>query len=336
VTHRFLGALTALAATALAAMSVQSLLGQAPAPKTKTLTLPRTADGHPDLTGIWTNATLTPLERPEALAKQPVLTDKEAAAYEKQRLTTGNMDRRDGDAEADVARAYNDLFYDRGSQLARVDGTKRTSFIVDPPDGKLPNLTASAQARLEEIRANARLHPADRPENRSLPERCLLWGTAGPPMVPGPYNNTYQIVQTPGYVMILIEMIHDVRIIPLDAGPHLPPNVRLWMGDSRGRWEGDTLVVDTTNFTSKTRFRGSDENLHLIERFRRVDADTILYKFTVEDPTAFTKPWTAELPFLATTGSIFEYACHEGNYALMDILKGARAEEKKAADAGKK
>ena len=155
-------------------------------------------------------------------------------------------------------------------------------------------------------------------------------------MVPGPYNNMYQIVQTPGYIMILVEMIHDVRIIPIDGRPHLPPNVRQWMGDSRGRWEGDTLVVDTTNFTGTTRFRGSAENLHVIERLKRVDAGTLLYEFTIDDPASFTKAWTAQLPFLATPGPIYEYACHEGNYALRDILAGARAEEKAAAAGSKK
>ena len=306
------------------------LPGQAPPPKSRSWTMPRTSDGHPDLQGIWTNATLTPLERPDVATKL-ALTDAEAVTYEKQRLETGNMDRRDGGAEADVARAYNDLFYDRGAQLARVDGTKRTSMIVDPPDGKLPPLTSAAQARLDEIRAHARMHPADVPADRSLAERCLLWGTAGPPMLPGPYNNTYQIVQAPGYVMIMVEMIHDVRIIPTDGRAHVSKDVRLWMGDSVGHWEGDTLVVDTTNFSSKTRFRGSSENLHLIERFTRTGGDAILYKFTVEDPAAFLKPWTAELPFVAASGSIYEYACHEGNYALGDILRGARADEKATA-----
>jgi hypothetical protein len=182
---------------------------------------------------------------------------------------------------------------------------------------------------MEAIRAYARLHPADEPKDRSLAERCVYWATSGPPMLPGPYNNLYQIYQTPGYVMILSEMIHETRVIPLDGRPHLAANIRKWMGDSVGHWEGDTLVVDTTNFTGNTRFRGSSENLHVIERFRRVDANTIDYKFTIDDPASFTTPWTAELPFNASTGPVYEYACHEGNYALADILAGARAEEKK-------
>jgi hypothetical protein len=163
-----------------------------------------------------------------------------------------------------------------------------------------------------------------------LPDRCILWPTAGPPMVPSAYNNNYQILQTPEYVAILVEMIHDVRIIPLDGHPHLPSNIRQWMGDSRGHWEGNTLVVDTTNFTDKTHFRGSDQNLHLVERFTRTGPDTILYEFTVDDPTSFTKPWKGQAPFTKTPGPIYEYACHEGNYGMTNILSGARAQEKEA------
>jgi hypothetical protein len=178
--------------------------------------------------------------------------------------------------------------------------------------------------------AYTREHSTDGPENRSLQERCINWPTAGPPMLPSFYNNEYQIVQTSSAIAIVIEMIHDVRIIPLDGRPHLASSVRQWMGDSRGHWEGNTLVVDTTNFTDKSRFRGADENLHLTERFSRVNPDTVLYEFTVDDPTAFTKPWTAQIPMTKTKGPVFEYACHEGNYAMVDILAGARAAEKKA------
>ena len=284
----------------------------------------------PDLQGNWTNASLTPLERPDALAGKTVLSPAEAAAWEKQRKEDNNRDRRDGGAEADVARAYNELFYDQGSHLSRFDGSIRTSLVLDPPNGRIPPYTPQAAKRLETTRAEARLHPADGPENRSLAERCIFWATAGPPVLPGPYNNNYQIVQTPGYVMIMSEMIHEVRVIPLDARKHLPPEVRLRTGDSTGHWEGDTLVVDTTNFTGKTRFRGSDENLHVIERFRRADANTILYRFTVEDPTTFVKPWTAEVAMTKAGGPIYEYACHEGNYAMTDMLAGAREDEKNA------
>ena len=306
-------------------IAVASLQAQ-PAQKART---PRTPDGQPDLQGIWTNSTLTPLERPGEFRDKPVLTEPEAAAYERRMMSQGNRDRRDGDSETDVARAYNELFFDHGDKLARIDGVARTSMIVDPPNGRIPPLTPEAQSRQDRQRAEARLHPADRAQDRSLAERCIFWATAGPPMLPGPYNNTYRIYQTPGYVVILSEMIHESRIIPLDGRPHLPPAIRSWTGDSRGHWDGDTLVVDTTNFTEKTRFRGSSENLHIVERLTRVDANTILYKFSIDDPTAFTKPWTAELPFLATAGPIYEYACHEGNYALKDILAGARADEQK-------
>jgi hypothetical protein len=298
----------------------------------------RTPDGQPDLQGVWTNATLTPLERGVVMAitgerialpakTSATVTDAEAAEFEK-RIKEGNsFDRRDGNADADVSRAYNNLFVDRGTELARVDGVKRTSLIVDPPDGKIPPLTPDA------IRSAA-ARPANRfdsVQDRPIGERCIIgFGSAGgPPMLPVGYNSNYQIVQTPGYVMILVEMVHDVRVIRL-GGTHAPPNVRQWLGDSIGRWEGDTLVVDTTNFTDKTRFRGSSENLHVIERFRRVDPKTILYRATIEDPTAFTKPWTLEYPFVATPNPTFEYACHEGNYAMIDILAGARKADAEA------
>ncbi len=300
-----------------------------PSGAAKAWTAPRTPDGHPDLQGIWTNSSLTPLERPNDFQSKPALTDTEATQYEKRTLEQGNRDRRDGGAEADVGRAYNELFFDRGDKLARIGGTIRTSLIVDPPDGRIPPITPEARKRAEAIRAYARMHPADGPRDRSLTERCVFWATTGPPMLPGPYNNLYQIYQTPTYVMILSEMIHETRIIPLDGRPHLPPNIRKWTGDSIGHWEGDTLVVDTTNFTDKTRFRGSSENLHVVERFTRTAPDSIAYKFTIDDPTTFTKPWTAEVPFNAHPGPVYEYACHEGNYALVDILSGARAEENK-------
>jgi len=292
--------------------------------------LPRTPDGHPDLQGVWTNSTLTPLERPGQFAGKTALTEAEATAYEKDTVTGRNRDKRDADPNVDVGRAYNELFFDQGTKLARIDGTIRTSMVVDPPDGHIPALTPEAEKRQEAVRAVARMHPADGPENRSLAERCLFWATAGPPMLPGPYNNTYQIYQTPDSVMIMSEMIHEVRVIPLNGRAHLPNTIRKWTGDSVGHWEGDTLVVDTTNFNSKTRFRGSDENLHVIERFTRVAANMIKYGFTIDDPTSFTKSWTAELPLAAAPGPIYEYACHEGNYAMVDILSGARAEEQKA------
>jgi hypothetical protein len=327
---RILASLAAFTSLIMAPLPGQTSRAAA---KTKTWTMPRTPDGHPDFQGIWTNATLTPLERGivvaitgERVGAPPITTlnisDQDAAAYEKKIKDVGSFDRRDGGADSDVSRAYNNLFIDRGNELARVDGSKRTSLIIDPPDGKIPPLTPEARAR-----AAARpVNRFDSVEDRPLGERCLtgFGSTVGPPMLPVGYNNNYQIVQTRGYVMILAEMIHEVRIIHMDGRSHLASSVRQWLGDSVGHWEGDTLVVETTNFTGKTRFRGSGESLRVIEHFTRVDAGTILYRFTIDDPSTFTKPWTAEYPFRATVGPIFEYACHEGNYAEADILGGAR------------
>jgi hypothetical protein len=284
---------------------------------------PRTADGKPDLQGYWTNITITPLERPPDLANKAFFTPQEAAEYEKNFRQQTNADRRDGGSQADVNRAYNDFWYDRGTKAV---STLRTSLIVDPPDGHIPGLTAEAQRLQADRFAAARGHQFDGPENRALTERCLVWPTAGPPMLSSFYNNNYQIVQAPGYVMILVEMIHDVRIIPTDGRPHFPANVRQWLGDSRGHWEGDTLVVETTNF--KDSFHGSDEKMKLIEKFTRTGPDTIMYDFTVDDPTAFTKQWSGQLPMNRTQGPIIEYACHEGNYAMSGMLAGARADEK--------
>lgn len=295
-------------------------------------TAPRTPDGQPDLQGIWTNATITPFERTKELAEKPFFTEQEALEYERRISQNSNRDQRGANAEADVAGAYNDFWFDRGTKVVP---TRRTSLVTDPPDGRVPPLTPDAQKA-----AAARARPPGRlpegPEDFGLPERCLLWPTAGPPMLPGGYNNNYQIVQNPGFVVILSEMIHDVRIIPLDGRLHLPDNIRQWMGDPRGHWEGDTLVVDSTNFTGKTHFRGSDRNLHLIERFTRVDPNTVLYRFTVDDPTAFTKSWSGEAPLTKTPGPIFEYACHEGNYSMANMLSGARAQEKTVEETGKK
>ena len=258
----------------------------------KAWTPPRTADGQPDLQGVWTNATITPLERPADLAAKASFTQAEAAAYEKRIVENANVDRRRTDIAQDVGLAYNEAWWDRGTHVVK---TLRTSLIVDPADGKLPALTADGERRAAALAEQRRLHPADGPESRSLAERCILWATAGPPMMPGPYNDNYQILQAPGYVAIVVEMIHDVRIIPIDARPHLPSNVRQWLGDSRGHWEGNTLVVETTNFTGKTRFRGASENMSLTERFTRTDPDTILYEYTVNDPDTWTKPWTAQV-----------------------------------------
>lgn len=282
----------------------------------------RTPWGDPDLQGIWSIATITPFERPSALAGKAQLTAEEAAELEKTNLETNNQDRRDGGTDADLARAYNDFWWDRGTKVV---GTRQTSLVVDPPDGRVPALTPEGQRRT--VARAARGY--DSWEDRSLWERCI---TRGLPMIPGPYNNNYQILQTPGYVVILHEMIHDARIIPLDGPlgqrPHVGRNIRQWFGHSRGKWEGDTLVVDTTNFTDKASFRGSTEGLHLIERFTRVNSDTVKYEFTIDDPTTFSKKWTAAIPMAQTDEQIYEYACHEGNYGMVNLLSGARAQEK--------
>jgi len=314
---------------ALAALVVSGLAQ--PARVNKPWTPPRTTDGHPDLQGIWSNASIIPLERPKELEGKQFLTKEEMAAYEAKVFPRTSREKPVAPGQVGT---YNDFWWDGDSKRAP---NLRTSIIVDPADGKVPALTPEAQRRVLAERAYAREHPADGPEDRPLMDRCLLFPMAGPPMLPSFYNNSqygplttnYQIVQTPTTIALLMEVIHDVRVIPLDGRPHVPPNVHQWLGDARGHWEGNSLVVDTTNFTDKTRFRGADENLHLTERFTRTAPDILLYEFTVDDPTAFTKPWKGEIPMIASDGPLFEHACHEGNYALTGILGGARADEKK-------
>ena len=294
--------------------------------------LPRTPDGHPDLQGIWTNVTLTPMER-VADFKALEVSEAEAAAYEKKEKARTI----DGDVNSTLLQqagsagtgAYNDLFIDRGQQYIRLNGKVRTSLVVDPPDGRIPPITAAARDRQATLAAGrGGMGRFDSVKDRPSSERCLIGfvSSSGPPMLPVLYNNNYQIVQTADTVMILVEMVHDVRIIRMNA-QHAAANVRQWLGDSVGHWEGDTLVVDTTNFSPMVRFRGSSENLHVIERFTRADANTIVYKATIDDPTTFTKTWSVEYPFIVTDGPIYEYACHEGNYAMPDILGGARKAE---------
>jgi hypothetical protein len=286
-----------------------------------------------DLQGIWTNATVTPLERPGELAGKEFFTEAEAAAYEKQARERNDADRRDSNAEADLAVGYNDIFWERGRKIV---STRRTSIVVDPRDGRIPLLTSDAQKKAFGRAEARRLRPADGPEDRSLADRCVVRGTSGPPMLPAGYSNNYKLLQTPEYVVILVEMIHDARIIPLDARPHLSQKIRHLLGDSRGRWEGHALVVETTNFTDKTNFRGSGENLRVTERFTRVDKGTLLYQFTVDDPQSFARPWSGEIPMKKVEGPIFEYACHEGNYSMANILSAARNEERGAEEAKRK
>jgi hypothetical protein len=293
----------------------------------QTYKAPRTQDGQPDLQGYWSNTSYTPLQRPENVNK-PFYTKEEAeaalkkaAADEAEQTVPGTV--------ADVHYDFTQFGLDR-SQSA-LAANLRTSLIVDPADGRLPPLSPAGKAKAAE-RTEARRRaggPFDAARNQSLSVRCINMDRDGPPMLAGAYNNNYQILQTKDYVMILVEMLHDVRIIPLDNRPKLSEGIRQMLGSSRGRWDGETLVVETSNFSNKTAFQGSSENMHLIERFTRVAPDTIRYEFTVDDPDTWTKPWSAEVPWKKTIGPIFEHACHEGNYGLANTLAGARTEEKR-------
>lgn len=341
---------------------LSALVALALAASAQTQKLPRLADGHPDLQGTYDLATMTPMERPRGM--KATLSDEEAkraevaaakmrAEADKPIAGDRNAPPKGGDGSVGAAGnvgGYNYGWLDPGSSYTIVDGQKRTSLVIDPPDGRVPPFNAKALARMAGARSQAPNSDAgesndpglerapgayDDPERRSLSDRCLLGfaSTSGPPMLPDYfYNNLHRIIQTRDSVMILTEMVHDARIVRMNQ-PHLPPAIRKWLGDSVGHWEGDTLVVDTTNFTDKTRFRGSSENLHITERFTRVDAKTLLYRFTVEDPDTWDKPWTGEYTWPATDNHIYEYACHEANYALSDILSGARLREKEEAEA---
>ncbi len=311
------------------ALAAKPAAKPAPATATGEHSLP-TADGHRDLQGYWTNNTAVPLERPKDLGDKAFFTPEEAAAYAK--LALANEKKGPG--------TYGDVHYNMAQfglerNQNKVAASIRTSLITDPPDGQIPPMTPEARERNAARAAKNKGHEFDSAENRPLGERCISWGIEGPPMMPVSYNGNLQILEAGNSVAVLQEMIHDVRMIPIDGGPHLPANMRQLMGDSRGHWEGDTLVVDTTNFTDKTAFRGSSENLHVVERFRRLDADTLLYQFTLEDPSTWTRPWSGELLMTKVDGPIFEYACHEGNYGMANNLSGARAEERKKEQEGK-
>jgi hypothetical protein len=307
-----------------------ALVGQEPSavPGAAGYSPPRLPSGKPDLQGLWSNAVVTPLERPADLADKAFLTEEEAKEYAQRRVAATNRDSRAGSADADVLLAYNDFWWDSGNSVVK---TLRTSLIVDPPDGKIPALTEKAKARI----AATPPPSADGPETQGLSTRCIYYATAGPPMMPGSYNNHYQIVQTDDHVLIVNEMVHETRIVPLDGRPFPPADVRQWRGSSRGRWEGDTLVVETRNRRPDTPFRGSSENMQLTERFTRVADDVLLYEFTVDDPDAFAAPWTVQIPSTRVEDELmYEYACHEGNKSMVGILGGARAAEREAA-AGK-
>jgi len=297
-------------------LSAVTLSGQALTSKT-----PRTVDGRPDLQGLWDFAQLTPFERPGAFAGKQALSDEEAEEFAQQRIETGNKDRRDGGAAADVERAYNDFWWDFGTRVS-----KQPSLVVDPPDGRLPPLTAAAQ---QDVAQRKVLY--DNPEERPYAERCILGFNSGPPMVPSAYNNNVQIVQTRNQLVIVNEMIHSARIVDLGGRAHRPKDVRFLTGDSVGRWDGETLIVDTTNFLKPRTFRNASVNMHLVERFTRVDANTLRYDFTVDDPDTWTKKWSASIPMTRSDEIMYEYACHEGNYALEGVLKGARYQDAQAA-----
>ena len=316
-------------------------------------TVPRTAAGQPDLQGVWDFRTLTPLQRPANRA-EATLTAEEAAEIEARSVAAAAAADQPSEVRTEPLPAgqdvggYNAFWFDRG---AGVVDDRRTSLIVDPPNGRVPALRQGARHQigsLGEDFASARpiLYRAggagvDGPEDRGLAERCLLGFNSGPPMLPGGYNQNMQLFQTPDHVVILNEMVHDSRIVPLDGRPHLPDDMRQWMGDSRGYWDGDTLVVETTNFTDRTasfnpsvmEAMGTGENMRLIERFTRVDDETLSYEYTVYDPSTFAQPITAEIPMKQGAAPLFEYACHEGNYGLLNILRGARDDEAATAAA---
>ena len=298
----------------------------------KASTPPRTPDGKPNLAGIYSFSTITPLQRPSTLAGKAALSDEEAAEFEAAENTRLNRDLFDpvkGQPSAGYAPraeggvlSYNEFWYERGSRLTK---DRRTSLIVDPPSGTIP-LTDAARRRIAERTQLSNSGAGDSYEDRPLADRCLIGFNSGPPMTPGAYNNNVQIMQVPGQVVIINEMVHNARIIPTDGRPHT--KLRQWSGDSRGHWEGDTLVVETINFRRETSLQGSTADTTLVERFTRIDPDTIKYEFTVSDPHSYTQPWSAMLPLSKIPGPIFEYGCHEGNYALPNILAGARAQER--------
>ena len=337
-------------ALAFIVLAVTPLAGQPPAaptakprpPAAPRWAVPRTPDGQPDLQGVWANNNATPLERPKALAGRLFLTDAELALVKSKaaELFGGDGDAAFGDSVFEAAVTGAKDFTSTDGQtgnynqfwLVERDFDRRTSLIVDPPDGRIPPFTPEGQKRRAAAIAARQVPPAG-PENRTPSERCITFGV---PRLGAGYNSYYQIVQTPKFVVLHMETIHDARIISLDRRAHLPSSVRSWTGDSIGHWEGDTLVVDTTNFSSKTNFQGSSERLHTIERFTRVDPNTIHYEIIAEDATTWTKPWTVMIPLKHTQDKIYEFACHEVNRGLMGILAGARTEERDAEEAAKK
>jgi len=334
---RYCASLLALCAASVVAGPVSLSAAQTVSSASGAWVVPRTPDGHPDLQGNWNNGTLTPFERAEG--RGSVFTSEEVARREQRavdRVVSGaqpsDLDRPLLAAGGDIG-SYNNVYFERGLRVATVNGEPRSSLITNPPNGRRPPLTPEAERLRQERREfNRQFGEADHPENLSLTVRCLMFGSnVGPPMVPnGAYNNNYTIVQTAGYLVIQAEVVHDTRIIRIGDGPRLPDHVRPWMGDSWGRWEGDALVVETTNMYPLHTFRGirPTKDLKVIERFTRIDQETILYEFTIDDPTTYTEPWGGEIPMKALHGQLYEYACHEGNYSLVGILSGARYQER--------
>ena len=313
---------------AIATFSISFVAAQAPKKVTKTA-IPKTPWGDPDLQGVWNDATSTPLQRPNGASKD-VLSDEEAAEFQAQLADDLSRDRRDGGAEVDVNRAYNEHWMD--SRRLKITADHRTSLIVDPPDGRIPPLVPLSpereKARVARAAANARFN-AGLPENyldMSLPVRCII-RTDSPPYLPTIYNNDFQIFQSPGYVVIAPEMIHSARVISLDGRPHINKNLHQWLGDSRGHFEGNTLVVETTNFNNKIGAAGAyfSDAARLTERFTRTGPEDLSYDLTIDDPKTWTKPWTIHMPYQLDKGyAVYEYACHEGNYMMLDALTGAR------------
>ena len=328
-------ALIVPAAVVLAALSLSTVTAQSPRARSTNATgpaIPRTVDGRPDMQGYWTNDTVTPLERPAEFGDKAVVTAEEAAAYAKKRM------------DQFLAQPKDDIHYDdaiwQGENYGK-QTTLRTSLVTDPANGRLPALTPEGQARsAERAKRGGAAGSSDSAQNRTLAERCISWGNVGPPMIPPTYYANMQIMQAADHVAIRHELMHDVRLIRLDALPHPGPNVQWMAGSSRGRWEGDTFVVETTNFTEETPFRGpprttrqditTSTQLNVTERFTMVDRDTIRYEFTVNDPGTWTRPWSGEIPMRRIEGPIYEYACHEGNYGLANILRAARVQEANA------
>ena len=320
-------------------LAAMALVVFTPIPSAAQADVPRTAWGQPDLQGVWDFRTITPMERPADLAEREFLTDEEAAELEGIRAAANAA--RDDEVPADIVGNYNTFWFDRGDSVI---GTKRTSLVIDPPDGRIPPLTPEAErkrASETEARKNTGPHEptpggwVDDLGPNGLQVRCITGFNSGPPMTPGGYNNNVQLFQTPDAVVLLNEMNHNVRVVPLDGRPHV--DLRQWAGDSRGRWEGDTLIIETTNFLRETSFMrgGASDDLHLTERFTRVSPDVMMYEVTVDDPTTWTRPWKYELPMQRNPAPVYEYACHEGNYAMEVILAGARAQEAEAEAAAR-